>query len=321
MGTYVVRRILLFIPTVFIISVIVFFSVRFVPGSALDVLEAQMVAGGGEIEAVDREAVAHALGLDVPAHIQYYRWVKNLVLHGDLGNSLIYGRPVMQMIGERLPVTFELGILAIFFSILVSIPIGVFSAIRQDTFMDYVGRSISILLIAIPGFWIATLVMIYPAIWFNWSPPVELIHFSEDPLGNISMFVLPAFILGASTAGSTMRITRTMMLEVMRQDYIRTAWSKGVNEFAVISKHALKNAFIPVITLLGGQIAHIIGGSVIIENIFCIPGMGQLILDSLNQRDYPVVSAVVLVSSLLVIVANLIVDISYTWLDPRIKLK
>ena len=316
MRTYITRRILLFIPTIFILTVIVFFSVRFVPGNAIDVIEAQMIATGAN---VDRAAVAHALGLDSPAYIQFFTWLKNIILHGNFGNSLIYGRPVIQMLAQRIPVTFELGSLAIIISILIGVPIGVYSAVRQDTLSDYVGRSISILLIAIPGFWIATLVMIYPAIWFHWSPPIELIPFAKNPLGNLSMFLLPAFILGTQTAGGIMRITRTMMLEVMRQDYIRTAWSKGVNETSVITKHALKNAFIPIITILGGQIAALIGGAVIIENIFVLPGMGQLIYDSLNHRDYPVISAIVLVSSIVVLLANLIVDISYTWLDPRVK--
>jgi peptide/nickel transport system permease protein len=320
MQGYLTRRIFLFIPTIFFLTAIVFFLVRFVPGSALDVIASQ-TTDFGVGEGLDREAVAHALGLDVPTHIQYIRWIKNIVLHGDLGDSIIYGRPVMQMIAERLPVTLELGILAIIFSILISIPVGVYSAVRQDTLMDYIGRSISILLIAIPGFWIATLVMIYPVIWFHWSPSMQLINFSDDPLGNLLMFLLPALILGASSAGGTMRITRTMMLEVMRQDYIRTAWGKGVQESSIITKHGLKNAFIPIITILGGQVAHIVGGAVIIENIFNLPGMGQLVLSSLNHRDYPVVSAIVLVSSFLVILVNLIVDISYSWLDPRVKYK
>ena len=317
MQSYVIRRILLLIPTIFIVSIIVFFLVRFVPGSAVDVIEASL-SQGGTIN-IDRAAIAHALGLDVPAYIQYWRWMGNIVLHGDFGNSIIQGRPVFVMVLERMPVTFELGVLAIVISTAIGLPLGTYSAIRQDSWGDYVGRTIAILLIAVPSFWIATLIMIYPSVWWGWSPPVELITFTKDPLGNIGMFLIPSAILGTSTAGGLMRMQRTMMLEVMRQDYIRTAWSKGLTENTVIMRHALKNAFIPVITILGGGVGMLIGGAVIIENIFCLPGMGQLALQALNQRDYPLVSAITLITAVFVMVCNLLVDMTYTWLDPRIR--
>jgi peptide/nickel transport system permease protein len=313
------RRILLLIPILFIVSVIVFLLVRWIPGSAIDVIAATMGQSG--ITQIDRAAIAHALGLDVPIHIQYAHWIGGIILHGDFGSSIIQGRPVLGMILERLPVTLELGLLSLVISTVIGLLIGTFSAVRQDTWGDYSGRIVSILLISIPSFWLATLVIIYPSIWWHWAPSLRLIHFTADPLRNLGMFIIPATILGTSTAGGLMRMQRTMMLEVMRQDYIRTAWAKGLSERVVIMRHTIKNALIPVITMLGGGVSMLIGGAVIIENIFCLPGMGQLALQALDQRDYPLVSAITMITAVFVMVCNLIVDISYSWLDPRIRYK
>ncbi len=317
MTNYIIKRLLLLIPTIFFVSVIIFFLVRFVPGSAVDVIMSTL-SQGGAIQ-VDRAAIEHALGLDVPAHVQYVRWMGDIFLHGDLGTSIIQGRPVLEMVLEKMPVTLELGLLALVISTLIGLPVGIYSAVRQDTWGDYVGRTIAILMISIPIFWTATLVMIYPALWWGWAPPMKLIHFTENPLGNLGMFLIPAAILGMSTAGGLMRLMRTMMLEVMRQDYIKTAWAKGLTERVVIMRHAIKNAFIPVITILGVQVSMVIGGAVIIENIFCLPGLGQLALTALNQRDYPLISAITLVTAVFVMLINLLVDLTYTWLDPRIR--
>ena len=317
MTNYIIKRLLLLIPTIFIVSVIVFFLVRYVPGSAVDVIMSTL-SQGGAIQ-VDRAAIEHSLGLDVPAYVQYGRWMRDIFLHGNLGTSIIHGTPVLDMVMERMPVTLELGLLALLISTLIGLPIGIYSAVRQDTWGDYVGRTIAILMISIPIFWTATLVMIYPSLWWGWAPPMKLIPFTEDPIGNIGMFLIPAAILGMSTAGGIMRLMRTMMLEVMRQDYIKTAWAKGLTERAVIFKHGIKNAFIPVITILGVQVSMVIGGAVIIENIFCLPGLGQLALNALNQRDYPLVMAITLVTAIFVMIVNLIVDLAYSWLDPRIR--
>jgi peptide/nickel transport system permease protein len=314
---YIIKRLLLLIPTLFIVSIIVFFLVRYVPGSAVDVIESQLSPGG--TVAIDRAAIEHALGLDVPAYVQYGRWMRNIILHGDLGTSIIQGKPVLDIVLAKVPVTLELGLLALIISTLIGIPIGIYSAVRQDTWGDHVGRTIAILMISVPIFWTATLVMIYPAIWWGWAPPMKLIPFTEDPIGNLMMFLIPAAIMGTATAGGIMRMTRTMMLEVMRQDYIKTAWAKGLTERVVIMRHGIKNAFIPVITVLGQQVNMLIGGAVIIENIFCLPGMGQLALTALNQRDYPLVSAITLITAVFVMLVNLIVDLTYTWLDPRIR--
>ena len=330
MRAYIIRRLLLIIPTVFLLSIIVFLSVRFIPGDVIDVIV-------GRIETtyatVDREAIERRLGLDVPVHVQYGRWIGvlptpdwvtgeshfNGILQGTLGESLLGDFAVEERILDRLPVTVELGVLAIVIGLLIALPVGVYSAIRQDTAADYVGRSIAIIGLATPNFWLGIMVMIYPAIWWSWSPPMEWIPFTEDPLGNLGVFIIPSLILGTAGAASTMRMTRTMMLEVLRQDYIRTAWAKGLKERVVIMRHAVKNALIPVVTLIGLQLPILVGGSVIMENIFNLPGLGRLFLDALQNRDYPAVSGINLFFATVVIGANLMIDLIYPYLDPRVR--
>ncbi len=317
MGNYVLKRGLLIIPTLFLVSVIVFLLQRFIPGSAVDILEAQYIAMG-QVN-VDRAAIMHQLGLDVPILQQYLNWMGGILLRGDFGTSLLQGKPVLDLISSRVPATLELGIMSVVFANLFGIPVGVYTAARQGRLADNLFRPLSVLLISIPSFWLATMVMIYPVRWWGWAPSMELIPFSQNPWGNFVQFAIPALINGAVMAGVTMRMGRTQMLDVLRQDYVRTAWSKGLDERTVIVRHGVKNAFIPVITVIGGQVANVIGGTVIMENIFNIPGMGQLALTALNGRDYPVVSAIVLLVSLVVLVCNLIVDVSYSWLDPRVR--
>ncbi|HEY0819231.1 MAG TPA: ABC transporter permease, partial [Rhizobacter sp.] len=266
-----------------------------------------------------REQVIAALGLDKPMWEQYVTWVSNIVLRGDLGNSLWQNSPVTEFLKARMPVTFELGLLALIVGLMIAIPIGVYSAIRQDTAGDYIGRSFSILLLAVPSFWIGTMVMVFPSIWWGWSPEVEYVPFFENPWQNLKQMILPAIILGAALSAITMRLTRTMMLEVLRQDYIRTAWAKGLSEPLVVMRHALRNALIPVVTLIGLQAPLLIGGAVIIEQIFVIPGMGLLLLDAVNQRDYPIITGVFLVVGVAVMLINLVVDLSYGLLDPKVR--
>ncbi len=320
MRAYLIRRLLLAIPTLFILTVLVFLTVRFIPGDAIDVMLARMQhmgVGGGE---VDREALEHELGLDVPVHVQYGRWIGGILLHGSFGRSLFASRwEIKERIIGRLPVTIELGVMAIVIGLMIALPVGIYSAIRQDTAADYIGRSVAIIGLATPNFWLGIMVMVYPAIWWGWSPPMEMIPFTEDPLGNLGVFIIPSLILGTATAASTMRMTRTMMLEVLRQDYIRTAWSKGLNERVVVLRHAVKNAFIPVVTLIGLQLPILLGGAVIIENIFNLPGLGRLMVYALNDRDYSVVSAVNLVFGTAVMGANLMIDLIYPYLDPRVR--
>ena len=316
MRAYIIRRVLLTIPTMLILTILVFLSVRFIPGDVVDFF-ADTSFGQGKV--VDEEALRRMLGLDVPVHVQYGRWMGDIFLHGTLGRSLWGVAAVEEKILGRLPVTIELGVLSIVIGLLIALPVGIYSAIRQDTAADYVGRTIAIIGLATPNFWLATMVILYPAIWWGWSPSVELIPFTEDPLGNLGMFIIPAVILGTALSAATMRMTRTMMLEVLRQDYIRTAWSKGLNERVVVLRHAIKNALIPIVTLIGLQLPILVGGSVIMENIFNLPGLGRLMVNALSQRDYPLVSGVNLVFATAVVGVNLMIDLIYPYLDPRVR--
>ena len=330
MRAYIIRRLLLIIPTLFILSVLVFLSVRFIPGDVIDIMASRIESGGS---GVDRELVERRLGLDLPIHVQYGRWIGvlptpdwitgeshfNGILQGSLGESLMGIGEVEERIIGGLPVTIELGVLAIVIGLVIALPVGIYSAIRQDTAADYAGRSIAIIGLATPNFWLALMVMIYPAIWWGWAPPMEWVSFTQDPLGNLGVFFIPSLILGTASAAATMRMTRTMMLEVLRQDYIRTAWAKGLKERVVIMRHAIKNALIPVVTLIGMQLPILIGGSVIMENIFNLPGLGRLMVNALTDRDYPLVSGVNLVFATAVVGINLMIDLIYPYLDPRVR--
>ena len=315
MRAYAARRLLALIPTIIFASLIVFVTLRLVPGDVIDLMMSQNDIAAG---AKDRAQLEQALGLDKPIYVQYFLWIGG-VLRGDLGQSLWHSTPVLDQILSRLPITFGLGFLAIIIGLMIAIPIGVCSALRQDTAGDYIMRSLSILMLAVPAFWTGTMVMVFPAIWWGWSPEVNYIPFSVDPIGNIRHMLLPALILGMSLSAITMRLTRTMMLEVLRQDYIRTAWAKGLSEWTIVTRHALRNALIPVVTLVGIQAPLVIGGAVILEQIFVIPGMGMLLLEGVTQRDYPIVAGVFLVVGLAVMLINLIVDLSYGLLDPKVR--
>ena len=317
MRAYIIRRLLLVIPSLLLLTILVFLSVRFLPGDVIDAMLGRMEYD--QPGTVDRAALERMLGLDVPGYVQYARWLGRIFLHGSLGESLMGRGAVEEQIIDRLPITVELGLLAIVIGLVIALPVGIYSAIRQDTAADYAGRSVAIIGLATPNFWLGIMVMIYPAIWWGWSPPLELIPFSEDPLGNLRMFLIPSLILGTASAAAIMRLTRTMMLEVLRQDYIRTAWSKGLRERVVIIRHTIKNALIPVVTLIGLQLPILVGGSVIMENIFNLPGLGRLMLVALNDRDYPLISGINLFFASAVIGANLITDLFYAFLDPRVR--
>jgi len=314
--TYIIRRVLLIIPTLFLVTVIVFLSVRFVPGNVIDMMVAEM----GVQE--DREGAAlrlrHEMGLDVPIYVQYGRWVGS-AFRGDLGESLWSGRSITQELGAKLPISLELGILAMITALIIALPIGIYSAIRQDTGGDYIGRSFAILCISLPGFWLGTMVIVFPSVWWNWTPAMEYIPFTSNPAANLVQFIIPGVIMGMVMSGVTMRMTRTMMLEVLRQDYIRTAWSKGLAERVVVTRHALKNALIPVVTIIGLQIPILIGGSAIMETIFVLPGVGRYLIEALGRRDYPILSGINLVMAAFVLVVNLVIDLVYAYLDPRVQ--
>ena len=322
------------IPTLWILSILVFLSVRFIPGDAIDVWVAKMATYGEVLQDFDREDFMRFLGLDVPVYVQYGRWIGVLptadwvtgepyfrgLLQGTLGESMGGSAASIEerLIG-RLPVTIQLGVMAIVIGLLIALPVGIYSAIRQDTAADYAGRTTGIIGMSVPNFWLAIMVMIYPVVWWGWSPPLEWVPFTEDPLGSLKGLLIPSLILGTGMSAGTMRLTRTTMLEVLRQDYIRTAWSKGLNERVVVMRHAVKNALIPVVTVIGMQLPLLVGGSVIIENIFNLPGVGRLFLTALVDRDYPMVSGVNLFLATVVVGANLIIDLIYPYLDPRVR--
>ena len=314
MKTYILRRLLAMVPTLFFASLIVFVSMRVIPGDVIDL----MLAQNDVSTSLDREALEAAMGLDQPMATQYVRWAGN-ALSGDLGQSLWRSTPVTEQILARLPVTFELGLLALVVALSVAVPIGIFSATRQDSALDYTARSFSLVMLAIPGFWLGTLVMVFPSVWWRWAPELEYTPFLVDPIANLTHLIVPAILLGLSLSAVTMRMTRTMMLEVMRQDYVRTARAKGLRERAVVVQHALKNGLIPVVTLIGLQAPLLIGGAVVMEQIFVIPGMGLLLLEGVYERDYPVISGVFLVVGVAVLLINLLVDLSYGWLDPKVR--
>ena len=334
MRAYIIRRLLLIIPTLFILTILVFLAVRFIPGDVIDIIEGRMFYEGGSSDiGLDREAVERMLGLDVPIYVQYGRWMGvlptpdwmtgeprfNGLLQGSLGDSLFGGLTVLERIVSGLPVTIQLGLIALVLGQLIALPVGIYSAIRQDTPADYAGRTIAIIGMATPNFWLGIMVMIFPAIWWGWAPPMQYIPFTEDPLRNLGVLIIPSVILGTALSAGMMRMTRTMMLEVLRQDYVRTARSKGLKERVVITRHAIKNALIPIVTLVGMQLPILVGGSVIMETIFNLPGLGGLLVNALTERDYPVVSGVNLVFASVVLLSNLFIDMIYPYLDPRVR--
>lgn len=314
MTTYIARRLLLMIPTIFFVTLMVFLIVRLLPGDVVENIIGQYTP----LTRGDREKVRHDLGLDRPWYEQYFDFVGG-ALRGDFGRSLQSQQPVTDALRDRLPVSAELGVIALVISVAIAIPIGVIAAIRQDTLLDYVTRSAAITLIAIPSFWLGTLVVVYPNVWWNWAPPIQYRSFFDDPIDNLYLMSIPAAILGIGLSGAVMRLTRAQMLEVLRQDYIRTAWSKGLRERTVVFRHALKNALIPVTTLVALQIPVIVGGTVVLETIFSVPGMGAYLVQAANAKDYPVIQAVNLLVALIVVFTNLAVDVAYAYLDPRIR--
>lgn len=309
---YLARRLLVAVPSLFIASVIVFTLPRLIPGDAVQLMLAETSY------AKDIDELREKLGLNRALHVQYAEWVSRAV-RGDLGESLWTRRPVMQELAQRLPVTAELALYATLIALLIALPIGVLAAARQDTLADYIARSAAILGLSMPGFWLATLVIVMPAIWWGWRPVTGYTDLRQDPLGHLVQMLLPALILGIASAAALMRLTRGMLLEALRQDYVRTAWAKGLTERTVVIKHALRNAVVPVVTLLGTQLPLILGGTVVIETIFGLPGVSRFLFEAINQRDYPVIQGVNLLVVSTVVVVNLGVDVLYGVLDPRIR--
>ena len=309
---YLAKRLVVAIPSLLIASLIVFTLPRLIPGDVVAMMLEE------KAYAKDLDELRAKLGLNRPIYVQYFEWLGRAV-RGDLGESLWTRQPVLHEIRNRLPITLELALLAVVVALAIAVPVGVVSAARQDTVQDYTARSVAILGLSVPGFWLATLVIVLPAIWWGWRPLTGYVEISKDILGHFVQMLLPAVILGIAFAAALMRLTRGMLLEVLRQDYVRTAWSKGLRERVIILKHGLRNAIIPVITYLGTQLPQVIGGTVIIETIFGLPGMSRFLFEAINQRDYPVIQGVNLVVVSFVVLTNLAIDALYAVLDPRIR--
>jgi peptide/nickel transport system permease protein len=317
MQTFIIRRLIAVPITILISSFIVFAVTRMMPGKLVD-----LILTATDYDLVDdevRAAIAKRLGLDLPIPQQYLNWISDLVLRGDLGLSLNKEVPVMDEILRHLPNTAELGTLALLFACVLGLTVGIFSALRPESLGDHLARGGAILGLAIPGFWLGTLAVVLPSLWWGWTPPLEVAPLFEDPWLNLQKYWLPAAILGLAYSAVIMRMTRTMMLEVLNQDYIRTAWAKGQREHVIILRHALKNAMIPVISLIGLLTPTLVGGTVIIENIFNIPGLGSLLLEAIGGRDHPMISGIFMIFALIIISVNLMVDLSYGFLDPKVR--
>jgi peptide/nickel transport system permease protein len=316
MGTYVIRRVLQMVLVLWIVTITVFFMVRLLPGDPIF-----MYLTREDMEEITQEQVDHLrhdLGLDRSIVVQYFDWVGHVV-RGDLGNSIIHRGKVMDDIKRRLPITLYIGGLAFIISILIGIPLGVIAAVRRATWLDNVLTSLGNLGVTVPSFLVGILLLYLFGYKLNLLPIYGYISPFTDFWGNIQRIILPVFCSAVAPIASGVRLTRSSMLEVMQQDYIRTAWSKGLRERVIIFRHALKNGLIPVVTLKGMTLAIIVGGSPIIETVFSIPGMGRLAVEGLFSQDYPVVQGVLLFMGTVTLTANLLVDLSYGWLDPRIR--
>ncbi|MCK9520128.1 MAG: ABC transporter permease [Dehalococcoidia bacterium] len=314
MYQFILRRILLAIPTLLVVSFIVFSMIRLDPESVV----AARLGEGYDPDSQAADDVRAEYGLDQPFYTEYVAYLGRLV-SGDWGKSSISFKPVLEEMAPKIGVTLELSLLAVFFSVVIGVPVGVFSAMRQDRWPDYVLRSIAIFGLSVPGFLIATVTLALTAYYLDWIPPIRYTSIRENPWHNFQQMALPAFILSLATSASVMRYSRTMMLDVLRQDYIRTAWAKGLRERVVIFRHALKNALLPVVTVLGLTMALLVGGTLIFEQIFSLPGIGYWLVFSVIQRDFAPVQGVTLFFALAVVIINLVVDISYTVLDPRAR--
>jgi peptide/nickel transport system permease protein len=317
MHRYVIRRLLMMIPILFGVSLVVFFIMRMVPG---DVATMILMGPTGDVGArqEDIAALREKLGLDRPLAIQYLSWVGGL-LTLDLGESLWSGRPIFEEVLERFPLTLELAALSIIISGFIALLTGVLSAVRQNTWVDYLFRAVSIAGLSVPNFWLGTMAILILSRYFLWSPPLGYTAFTDDPLINLQQMIWPAIILGYSLAAVTSRMTRSSLLEVLREDYIRTAWAKGLSERVIVLRHAFRNALLPVLTLSAIQLGTLLGGTVIMETIFTLPGIGRYLVDSIFHRDYPVTQTIITIMAVKFVFINLIVDLLYGLIDPRIR--
>jgi peptide/nickel transport system permease protein len=317
LAKYIATRLILTVPTLFLLTILVFGAIRIIPGDVCQLI----LQTGGTQEAIDPETcrtINAALGIDRPVTRQYVSWMQG-VLTGDLGKSLFNKRDVRQDIQLRMAVTLEIAVLGATFALLLGVPMGVASALNQNNFLDYALRFLAVGWLSVPSFWVGTLLVTLPALWWQYAPPVGYTNIWDDPLRNIQQMYLPTIAIGLGISASMARLTRSSMLEVLREDYVRTARAKGLAERNVIYRHALRNALMPVVTLFGLQTALLLSGTVVIELIFGLPGIGSFLLSSVQLKDYPAIQGAVLFFAVVVVFANLAVDLSYGFLDPRVR--
>jgi peptide/nickel transport system permease protein len=312
--TYIFKRLLLTVPILALVAVITFTLLRLVPG---DVLMAQ-IGEGGNYSPEKLNAMRTSLGLNDPLPVQLAHWT-GAIIRGDFGRSLLTNQPTLSLFLRASRVTIELGVLSIIIGLLIAIPLGVASAAKQDTPIDWLARIIATVGVSAPDFWIGTAFIVFAGLWFQYSAPFGYISPFEDPIANLKQIAVPALILGFRQSAITMRLVRTTMLEVLRQDYVRTAHAKGLSARSVMAQHALRNALIPVVTVVGSQIGFLLGGTVIVESLFNLPGLGQLTFNAISQRDYTQVQTNMLLLGTTIVLANLLTDLSYAVLDPRIR--
>ena len=317
MRTYILRRLLQFIPVLIGVSIVIFVLMRIVPGDvAITILAGP--DGSGSVDPVALEELREELGLNQALPTQYVDWIWGFV-RGDWGDSYRHNTSILTEIRTRFPLTFEMATLTVIISLLIALPAGIVMAVRQNTWIDYLARIVSIGGLAMPTFWVAILMLLIMVVWFGWSPPLDYEHFWNDPWKNIQQVIWGAIAMGYLFAAMFARMTRSTLLEVLRQDYVRTAWSKGLSERTIVVRHALKNSLLPLVTIVGVQYATLLGGTVIMERIWNLPGLGSSLVDAVDSRDIVVVQNIVLVFAGVVLLVNLIVDIMYAWLDPRVR--
>ena len=319
MQTYIAKRLILFLPTMILVTIAVFVVMRIVPGDPALIILGE---GEGSSDNVTEERLNQLrakLGTDKPIYTQYFSWIGSL-LKGDFGESFFYeGDSVIENLQQRIPTTVELAIMSLVLASIVAVPLGVLSAMKQDSLSDYAARIVTLLGIALPNFWVAVMTIFFLVLIFKWAPPLAYENVWDKPWTNFQQLIFPAIALGTSNMAFIARITRSAMLEVLREDYIRTARAKGLAERPIVYRHALRNALLPVVTLFGFEIGRLISGTVIIETIFLVPGMGRLLITSIGNRDFPMIQGVILVIAMTVLIANLLADLFYAWLDPRIR--
>jgi len=315
MSKYILRRLLLLVPTLIGMSLLIFAMLRLLPGDVVDLMTGGDIAASAD----QKQALREALGLNDPLPVQYAKWAAALT-QGDLGQSLRTREPIAAILMRALPVTLEIALLAMLMTLVMAIPLGVVSAVRPDASVDYGSRVAGLIGLSIPNFWLATLVLLFTSVWFHWVPPVNYVSPFADPLGNLTQMLIPAAALALREIATVMRMTRAMMLEVLRQDFVRTARAKGVGEQLVVYRHALRNALIPVVSVIGFQVGALMGGSAIVEVIFGLNGVGNTLVQGIFNRDYPLIQASALFLATVFVVVNLCVDVLYGYLDPRVKL-